>query len=197
MHRRVVLLIACFILMLSAIGEAQVIPGRMIGVVRDESGAVLPGASVTLTSTALPGGPVTVVTNVQGEYRFTNLPPGTYALSIALSGFSAYEEADLRVAVNSTTERNVRLPLASVKETITVRGDAPLIDPRQTGIGQTLSTEVVESLPNKRFTAAASFMTDAPGVTVGNMDSAYSVNVMGSTGAETPLMVDGVVTNHP
>jgi hypothetical protein len=47
------------------------------------------------------------------------------------------------------------------------------------------------------LTAAASFMTDLPGVTVGNMDSAYSVNVMGSTGAETPLMVDGVVTNHP
>lgn len=196
MHRRIALIIAVFSMLVAA-AEAQVVPGRMIGVVRDESGAVLPGASVTLTSTALPGGPVTVVTNVQGEYRFTNLPPGTYALSISLSGFSGYEEADLRVAVNSTTERNVRLPLASVKETITVRGDAPLIDPRQTGIGQTLSTEVVEALPNKRFTAAASFMTDAPGVTVGNMDSAYSVNVMGSTGAETPLMVDGVVTNHP
>ena len=128
MHRRIALIIAVFSMLVAA-AEAQVVPGRMIGVVRDESGAVLPGASVTLTSTALPGGPVTVVTNVQGEYRFTNLPPGTYALSISLSGFSGYEEADLRVAVNSTTERNVRLPLASVKETITVRGDAPLIDP--------------------------------------------------------------------
>ncbi|MGH9144991.1 MAG: carboxypeptidase regulatory-like domain-containing protein, partial [Vicinamibacterales bacterium] len=181
----------------SVAANAQVLPGNMIGVVRDDSNAVLPGATVTLTSPALPGGPVSAVTNAQGEYRFTGLPPGTYGLSIALVGFSAYDEADLRVTVGGTTERNVRLPLASVKESITVRGDAPLIDPRQTGIGQTLSTEVVESLPNKRFTAAASFMTDSPGVTVGNMDSAYSVNVMGSTGAETPLMVDGVVTNHP
>ena len=177
--------------------DAQVLPGNMIGVVRDESNAVLPGAAVTLSSPALPGGPATVVTNAQGEYRFTALPPGTYGLEVTLDGFGSYRESDLRVAVGGTTERNVRLPLASVKESITVRGNAPLIDPRQTGIGQTLSTEVVESLPNKRFTAAASFMTDLPGVTVGNMDSAYSVNVMGSTGAETPLMVDGVVTNHP
>ena len=62
-----------------------------------------------------------MVTNAQGEYRFTGLPPGTYGLSIALVGFSAYDEADLRVTVGGTTERNVRLPLASVKESMTVR----------------------------------------------------------------------------
>jgi hypothetical protein len=195
--KRVSYLVAICALLGSLSVEAQVLPGNMIGSVRDESNAVLPGANVTLTSPALPGGPVSVVTNAQGEYRFTALPPGTYQLTVTLQGFGTYDEADLRVVVGGTTERNVRLPLASVKETVTVRGDAPLIDPRQTGIGQTLSTEVVESLPNKRFTAAASFMTDLAGVTVGNMDSAYSVNVMGSTGAETPLMVDGVVTNHP
>jgi len=196
MRRLLVMLVAA-----SSIGvlaaDAQVLPGNMIGVVRDESGAVLPGATVTVSSPALPGGPVSAVTNAQGEYRITPLPPGTYALTISLGGFGTYAEADLRVGVGGTTERNVRLPLSTIKESITVKGDAPLVDPRQTGIGQTLSTDVVESLPHKRFTAAASFMTDLPGVTVGNMDSAYSVNVMGSTGAETPLMVDGVVTNHP
>ena len=182
---------------LCGVASAQVLPGNMIGIVRDETGAVLPGATVTLSSPALPGGPQSAVTNAQGEYRFTALPPGIYQLNVALAGFGTYDEADLRVVVGGTTERNVRLPLASVKETVTVRGESPLVDPRQTGIGGTLSTEVVEALPNKRFTAAASFMTDMPGVTVGNMDTAYSVNVMGSTGAETPLMVDGVVTNHP
>ncbi len=177
--------------------EAQVLPGTMIGVVRDESGAVLPGATVTVTSPALPGGPVSVVTGTQGEYRVTGLVPGTYALSIALQGFGTYNESDLRVTVGGTTERNVRLPLATVQENVTVTGASPLVDTRQTGIGATLSTEAVESLPNKRFTAAASFMTDLPGVTASNVEQAYSVNVMGSSGAETPLMVDGVVTNHP
>jgi hypothetical protein len=189
------IVLAAFVGILGA--DAQVLPGNIIGVVHDQSGGVLPGATVTLTSPALPGGPVTAVTNTQGEYRLTGLTAGTYALTITLTGFGTYEESDLRVTVGGTTERNVRLPLSSVKETITVKGEAPLVDARQTGIEKTLSTEVVESLPTKRFTAAASFMTDQPGVTVGTLDTAYSVNVMGSTGSQTPLMVDGVVTNHP
>jgi hypothetical protein len=177
--------------------EAQVLPGTMIGVVRDASGAVLPGATVTVTSESLPGGPVTAVTGAQGEYRVTGLPPGTYSLAISLTGFSEYDEDGLRVTVGGTTERNVRLPLASVQESITVSGAAPLIDTRQTGIEAALTTDAVESLPNKRFTAAASFMTDLPGVTANNPEQTYSVSVMGSSGAETPLMVDGVITNHP
>src|SRR5262245_9554539 len=107
MRPRTAVLFAFFSFCLCLTAEAQVLPGNMIGVVRDESGAVLPGATVTLTSAALPGGPVTSVTNAQGEYRFTALPPGTYALTIALPGFSSYSETDLRVAVGSTIERNV------------------------------------------------------------------------------------------
>ena len=57
--------------------EAQISTGSIIGVVRDESNAVLPGVSVTLTSDVLPGGPATEVTNAQGEYRFARLAPGT------------------------------------------------------------------------------------------------------------------------
>ena len=89
MRHRTAFMFAFICLFICTVAEAQVLPGTMIGVVRDESNAVLPGATVTLTSTALPGGPVTSVTNAQGEYRFTGLPPGTYAISIALAGFSA------------------------------------------------------------------------------------------------------------
>ena len=195
--RRLVLFILVSVLGGALSAGAQVLPGTMIGVVSDTSGGILPGATVTLTSQALPGGPVAAVTNAQGEYRVTGLPPGTYTLAITLSGFSAYKEDGLRVTVGGTTERNVRLPLATVQENITVSSAAPLIDTRQTGIGAQLSADAVETLPNKRFTAAASFMTDMPGVTANNIEQAYSVNVMGSSGAETPLMVDGVVTNHP
>lgn len=195
--RRLVLFILVGVLGATLSARAQVLPGTMIGLVSDTSGGILPGATVTVTSQALPGGPVTAVTNAQGEYRITGLPPGTYTLGITLSGFSSYKEDDLRVTVGGTTERNVRLPLASVQENITVTSAAPLIDTRQTGIGAQLSTQAVETLPNKRFTAAASFMTDMPGVSANNIEQAYSVNVMGSSGAETPLMVDGVVTNHP
>src|SRR6185295_1281322 len=110
-------------LLLSAIAsEAQISTGNIIGIVRDESNAVLPGVTVTLTSQAMPGGPVTEVTNAQGEYRFTRLVPGTYALKASLTGFITYQETDLRVAVGGTTERAVTLKLGAVTESITVSG---------------------------------------------------------------------------
>src|SRR5262245_62823676 len=143
---------------------AQVVPGRIIGVVTDESGAVLPGATATLTSAALPGGPATAVSNAQGEYRFAGLEPGTYAIGVTLSGFSSYEEKDLRVTLGGTIERNISLKVAAVAETVTVSGQAPVVDPRQTGITQALTAEVVENIPHKRY-GVQSFMAPMPGVT--------------------------------
>ena len=177
--------------------SAQVVPGRIIGVVTDESNAVLAGVSATLTSpTALPGGPVTVVTNAQGEYRFGGLEPGTYKLTISLSGFRSYEEQDLRVTVGGTTERNLQLKVAAVSETVTVSGQAPVIDPRQTGIAQALPAEVVENIPHKRY-GIQSFMATMPGVTTSNYNSPFNVYVMGSNANETSFLFDGVMSNHP
>ena len=64
----------------------------MLGVVRDDSGAVLPGVTATVSSTAMPGGPVSVITTEQGQYRFTDLRPGEYELTITLVGFRTYVE---------------------------------------------------------------------------------------------------------
>ncbi|HJS75434.1 MAG TPA: carboxypeptidase-like regulatory domain-containing protein, partial [Vicinamibacteria bacterium] len=86
---------------------AQVITGTIFGTVRDESGGVLPGATVTITSPALPSGPSTQVSNDRGQFRFPNLAPGVYALEVALAGFGTYREEGMRVAVGATTERDV------------------------------------------------------------------------------------------
>ena len=127
-------------LVCAVLAEAQV-RGNITGVVRDASDAVLPGATVTLTSPEMPGGPVTMVTSGQGQYRFTSLDPGTYAMTIVLAGFSTYEESDLFVTVGRTVERNVMLPLATVAETITVTGQSPSVDTRQVGLAQELPAE--------------------------------------------------------
>ena len=73
--------------------DAQVLTGALIGTVKDEQGAVVPGALVRVTSPALIGGPATMTTNERGQFRFPVLPPATYALEIDLSGFAAYREA--------------------------------------------------------------------------------------------------------
>jgi hypothetical protein len=75
-----------FVALLSSaiVAPAQVTTGNIIGTVHDQSGAVLPGVSVTLTSPALPGGPRSVVTDERGEYRFTGLQPSMYSLTVEL-----------------------------------------------------------------------------------------------------------------
>ena len=115
---------------------------------------------------------------------------------MTLAGFSSYEEKDLRVSVGGTTERNIALKVAAVAETITVSGQAPVVDPRQTGIAQALPAEVVETIPHKRY-GVQSFMATMPGVTTSNYDRPFQVFVMGSNQNETSFLFDGVMSNHP
>jgi hypothetical protein len=174
---------------------AQLSTGSIIGAVRDASGALLPGATVTITSPAIPGGPVTTVTNAQGNYRFTGLPPGVYQLSVSLQGFSAYEEADLRVLVGGTTERNVALALASVTETITVSGESPVVDTRRAGITNSIPAEQLEAAASERYGVQA-YLAMLPGVTTGNYNRVFNVTVMGSNSNETTILTDGVSINN-
>lgn len=181
--------------LLCALGvEAQVLTGSIIGVVRDESRAVLPGVSVTVESPSRPSGPLTAVTNDQGEYRLTALEPGIYTLTVTLGGFSTYRETDLRVTVGGTIERNVALGVAALAETITVSGASPVIDSRQTGISTTITSEVVENVPHSRIHVAG-LMATLPGVSAANYNRLASMNVMGSPANELSYMQDGILSN--
>ena len=92
---------------------AQQVTGNLIGTVKDESGAILPGVTVTLNSPALLSAGLTTVTNQAGEYRFTGLVPATYSLKASMDGFKTYLEDGLRVLVNTTLERTVVLGVGS------------------------------------------------------------------------------------
>src|SRR5215467_10538405 len=112
MRLRTVLLVLLIFILAASAAQSQITTGNIIGTVHDESGAVLPGVAVTVMAPALP--PQGSVTNERGEYRFTGLQPGTYTLTVELSGFSKYEETDLRVVASSTIERIIALKVASV-----------------------------------------------------------------------------------
>lgn len=191
--RTMVFVVASLLCTLSV--EAQVSTGNIIGVVRDESGAVLPGVTATLTSPAMPGGPATDTTNAQGEYRFTGLAPGTYALTASLTGFSTYQEADLRVLVGGTTERNVALKVAALAENITVSGESPVVDTRKAGITNNLASEQLEVAAFERY-GVQGYMAMLPGVTTGNYNRVFNVTVMGSNSNETTILTDGVSINN-
>ena len=169
--------------------------GRLIGVVRDASKGVLPGSTVTATSPAMPGGPVTAVTNEQGEYQLINLPPGVYKVTVGLAGFGTYEELDLRVTAGGTVERNVTLTVGAVAETITVSGESPIVDTRRAGIAQTQLVEVVESVPLERR-ALTDYVNRLPGATSSSYNATNGVNIMGSSNSEIAMTVNGANYNN-
>src|SRR5687767_1013044 len=100
----------------SQISAAQGLTGALIGTVRDSQQQVLPGAVVRVSSPVLMGGPETMVTNEKGQLRFPALPPGTYVLEIAFTGFRPYHEADVRIGAGATIERTAILDLTGVEE---------------------------------------------------------------------------------
>ena len=152
------------VLLLTGRAEAQLVTGNLVGVVRDESGAVLPGVSVTLHSPNLPSTGLATVTGASGEYRFTELAAGVYSLTTSLQGFGEYREEGLRVTLGGTIERIVTLKVGAIGESITVTGESPLIDVRRVGTAANLPQETLENIPIARF-RASELAKWTPGVT--------------------------------
>ncbi len=100
-HPRASPLVLYLVLAKTRVAAGQVLTGRLIGVVRDDSQAVLPDAVVTVSSPALLAGSSTTTTSRNGVYRFPTLPPGTYAIEITASGFESYREDGIRIVVGA------------------------------------------------------------------------------------------------
>ena len=125
---------------------AQKATAELNGRVTDSSGAVLPGVTVTATQTAT-GLERTAVTDGEGAYLLTNLPPGPYRLEISLQGFRGYVQTGLVLTVGATPTVNAALELGSLEETVTVEGAAPLVDVRSAGISAVVENERILELP--------------------------------------------------
>ncbi len=196
--RWITVLALAAMVMVSISASAQVITGTIIGTVRDESGGVLPGASVTITSPALPSGPSTQVTNEKGQFRFPNLAPGVYALSVSIAGFGTYNEEGMRVSVGGTTERDVPMKLSAVAETVTVTGESPIIDTRKSGVSANFASEVVENTPVRRF-SMFDFLKWAPGVSATSPSSGTSASMtaFGSSTNDNVYLMDGTDFTSP
>ena len=111
----------------AATASAQIGQGTLTGVVTDPQGQVLPGVTVTATSTALIG-IRTAVTETDGRFRFPALPSGFYKLKFDLSGFSTLERDNIQVVLGQTIAVDTQLKIASLAETVTVQGESPVVD---------------------------------------------------------------------
>jgi hypothetical protein len=171
----------------------------IIGQVTDESGAVLPGVTVTATSPALQVSSVTGVTDERGEYRLTPLPIGIYAIEYALSGFQTLRHEGVRLTVGFTARLDIPLKVGALEETITVSGAAPVVDVSSTTATTQFTRETLEALPTSR-NGVVSVLAQAPGVRglrdVGgsSLNQVPTARVFGQS-AEVYYTLEGVQTS--
>ncbi|MGH2399823.1 MAG: carboxypeptidase-like regulatory domain-containing protein, partial [bacterium] len=125
---------------------AQLSTAQLSGRVTDESGAVLPGVTVTVTQTDT-GLTRTVVTDETGSYVLPNLPTGPYRLEAALQGFRTYAQTGIVLQVAATPVINVALAIGSLEETVSVEAATPLVDVQSAGIGDIVDNERIVELP--------------------------------------------------
>lgn len=192
-HLRFVL--PSFLLLLSFGAFAQT-TGGLIGRVTDSSGAALPGVTVEVSSPSLMGVRVDN-TDMDGNYRFSILPPGAYQVSFALEGFGTESRREVRVALGKDAGLDVVLRPATVSEAITVVATAPVLDTTSSSVGSNLDLAAIETLPTGRN--YASIAQVVPGVsTDANPHNATqnTITVYGSSGAENSFFIDGVNTTQ-
>jgi hypothetical protein len=155
------ILLVSALLLLPAAASAQ---SSITGVVRDTSGAVLPGVTVEASGPALIEGSRTTVTDNQGAYRIVDLRPGVYSVSFTLSGFSTLRREGLDLPAEFTATVNGELTVGSLEETITVSGEAPTVDLRSSRAQVQFAQETLQSLPGTGRLATLSAII--PGATL-------------------------------
>src|SRR5918993_4070292 len=142
-------LIAALLVCLTATSAFAQQTGEIFGRVVDKSGAVLPGATVTVAGPALIQ-PRVATTSETGSYRVPELPIGTYSVTFELAGFRTTVMQDIRVTIGFRAQVNAELGVSNVQETITVTGESPLIDTRETGTKTAFDLETLQNLPSAR-----------------------------------------------
>jgi len=177
-----------FALALSA--TAQLTTGSLAGIVKDPQGGVIPGATVTLASESRGTKFVPVVTNDVGAFVFPNLPADTYTIEVEMPSFKTLRHTG--IAVNPGPQLSIgtlTLEVGGASETVSVKGESPMI---QTASGErsfAIPTDSVENLPF----ASRSFLqlgALAPGVVMNGVQ----VQRLGSIVQSTTVMMDGVST---
>ena len=159
------LLVLAAAISLIAIGSfgQSIVTGDAVGTVTDPSGAVVSGATVTITSLDTAASQ-TATTAANGFYRFPLLKPGQYRLIVKQTGFKSTEQTIL-VSVGQIATTNVRMELGTAAEVLEVTGEAPLIETENANLATTYSTSQLQQLPTPGGDIT-SYAYSAPGVTL-------------------------------
>src|SRR3954467_12693315 len=197
MKLRFTALLAALALVLGASSAfAQSQTGEIFGKVTHESGAVLPGATVTLTGPSLLQ-PLVATSSETGSFQFPRLNVGTYNVKFELAGFKTIIKEQIQVTVGFSANVSTQLGVSAVPETVTVTGESPIVDTKQTGTKQTFTLEQLQSIPSARdpwviLQQTAGIIMDRENIG-GNMSGQQSNFVSrGANPTNTKWSLDGV-----
>jgi hypothetical protein len=179
---------------------AQSTYGIVVGVVADESKALMPGAMVTATNTAT-GLSRTVETGSQGAYRIINLLPGTYDITVEMSGFKKATSTGIVVRVNESVRVDFAMQVGQLAETVEVSATAPLLETSSATVGKVITNEKIVQLPlnGRDFTQLTVLMPGASPVGMsggGFIIGGTSVSVTGNRADQNNFTLDGVNNNE-
>lgn len=168
----------------------------------DDQGAVMPGASVTITSPVLPR-EIVGVTDTSGVYQMPGLTPGTYTLKLSLDGFQTVIREDIIVRQGQTANVEIAMKVGGLAETITVQGDSPVVDTKTVGAKVNIDSALLEKTPGGRDIWNV-IEYKAPGVVVESPDVGgnqgglqRSLSSRGTPNAQNTQVLNGVNVNDP
>lgn len=194
MTKKILALALGLVLALAGAASAQIATGNIYGIAKDESGAVLAGVNVTLTSDV---GTRTTVTGSDGAFRFLGLNRGDYTVTLSLAGFASTARK-LRVTTGENVEVEFGMKVSGVAETVEVQAETPLVDSKKRGTSTTMTTEELQNIPNARDPWAV--LAAVPGVLVDRVNIAGNENGQqastaskGTGSADRMWNLDGVV----
>lgn len=186
------ILAAVFVFCTAALAQS----GSVSGTVNDGTGAVVPGAQVTVRDTQTDT-PRSTTTNAQGFYEFLSVKPSTYELTVEAKGFQKAVKHNINVVVGLESHLDVALTPGSVTEIVEVKGEVPLIEPDKTSISHSVEIAQIENLPlaGRQFLNLAQL---TPGVTPQAPGTqAGGINVSGMRSQSNNFTLDGVSINDP
>jgi hypothetical protein len=170
--------------------DAQVTTATLVGLIRDSSAAVIPGATVVATHEGT-GVAREAVTDANGEFVLSALPSGTYKVKIELTGFKTLENRGMLLGAGQTVRQTFTLDVGGLEETVTVAGESPLIDSAASLQADRLGSQEVRELPVNRRNLT-NLMSLTPGVST---SGAGDVQMNGVAAGGTGITVDGTEAN--
>jgi len=198
--RRCMLVAALASMVLVGAAASARAQSAIAGVVRDSSGAVLPGVTVEVTSPALIEKTRAAVTDQAGQYKVIDLRPGVYSVTFQLQGFATITREGLELPATFTATVNADLKVGALQESVTVSGESPIVDVQNVTQQSVMNRQVLDTLPTGRNMFAQAALV--AGVTtsrpdIGGSEGMQSINIQvhGSNADDIAYQVDGMSVN--